>query len=342
MILRHGVRRQSRRVASLVVAVLAATTLAGPASAQEDIDERENAQLLQQLETATRGVLDAKNKLSASEKRQKKLVKELEEIEEETEERSAVMAEVAEQAYRGGRIGAASALLTSDSSNFLRRMATLDIVAADQNEKVQALLRSRAKADKAREALAKEITEQKRQVEVMEARKRQAGQALAAANVGGEEADGPDDSGGGGGATASRAPRRGDGSFAPQSCSSDDPTTGGCLTPRTLNALRSAKNDGFTRFVRCFRSGGGGEHPKGRACDFAAQRNGFGGVASGGDKRYGDNLANYFIRNADRLGVLYVIWFKRIYLVGIGWRAYNNGNGDPSSDHTNHVHLSMV
>ena len=34
----------------------------------------------------------------------------------------------------------------------------------------------------------------------------------------------------------------------------DDPTSSGCLTPRTLNALQQAKASGFTHFVACFRA----------------------------------------------------------------------------------------
>jgi hypothetical protein len=36
-----------------------------------------------------------------------------------------------------------------------------------------------------------------------------------------------------------------------------------------------------------------------------------------------------------------VIWFERIWLPSSGWKAYTLGQGDPSSDHTNHVHLSV-
>lgn len=108
-----------------------------------------------------------------------------------------------------------------------------------------------------------------------------------------------------------------------------------------LHALNQATAAGFTRYVSCYRSGGSGEHPKGRACDFAAQRDGFGGIATGEDRTYGNNLAAYFVRNADRLGVLYVIWFRQIWMPGSGWRPYGEAGGDPSSDHTNHVHLSV-
>jgi hypothetical protein len=68
---------------------------------------------------------------------------------------------------------------------------------------------------------------------------------------------------------------------------------------------------------------------------------GFGGVAAGADKDYGNRLAAWFIANAKNLGLLYVIWFRQIWMPSTGWRAYSGGNGTPSSDHTNHVHLSV-
>jgi hypothetical protein len=101
-----------------------------------------------------------------------------------------------------------------------------------------------------------------------------------------------------------------------------------------------AKKAGFNHYVSCYRPGGSGEHPKGRACDFAANAAGFAGTATGSDREYGNRLAAWCLANASRLGVLYVIWFRQIWLPGIGWRAYH-GDGSPSGDHTNHVHLSM-
>ena len=46
------------------------------------------------------------------------------------------------------------------------------------------------------------------------------------------------------------------------------------------------------------------------------------------------------MKNASRLGVLYVIWFRQIWMPGTGWRSYS-GSGSPSAAHTNHVHLSV-
>ena len=48
------------------------------------------------------------------------------------------------------------------------------------------------------------------------------------------------------------------------------------------------------------------------------------------------------MKNASSLGVLYVIWFRQVWTPAAGWHAYSGGNGDPSSDHTNHVHLSLI
>jgi hypothetical protein len=169
----------------------------------------------------------------------------------------------------------------------------------------------------------------------MAKRKSDAERALSA--VGGGTADGPN---GSGGRAARSAPRNSDGTFPSQGCSVDDPTSGGCLTARTSHALSQARAAGFSRFTACFRQASFGEHGKGRACDFSASASGFAGAATGGDRQYGNRLAAWCIANSDRLGVLYVIWFNRIWMPGTGWRAYNGG-GSPSSAHTNHVHLSI-
>lgn len=344
MIVRPTVRRRLRTVTGAVIATLTVLSLATPAPAApgDTDDEGGTPQLRQQLEAASKGYLAAQNTLANSRKRQQQLSKQLTEIESELKARSVVVGELAGVAYRGGRANAMTALLDSDSPDaFLDRVSALDAVAANQTQEVRALLTTKDKATRAKTALTAEIAQQRKQVAVMAARKKQAEAALAAAGRDGSAAGAPG-GGSGGGGSARPAPRNRDGSWPDESCSQNDPTTSGCLTPRTLHALKQAKAAGFGRFVSCFRGGGGGEHPLGQACDFAAQRNGFGGVATGGDRTYGNNLANYFVNNADRLGVLYVIWFQRIWLPSSGWRAYTRGNGDPASEHQNHVHLSMI
>ncbi|WP_213455241.1 coiled-coil domain-containing protein [Rhizomonospora bruguierae] len=336
-------RRRIARLSALLAALVLAPLALWPAPALAAPDpEGGTPELRQQLEAASRGFLDAKAKLAASQNRQKDLDARLTEVESELVTRSATMDQVIQAAYRRGRLAPVAAMLSANSpEGFLDRAAALQSVAAGEDAKLRALLAAKDEVTRAKTAVAAEIAQQKRQVAIMETKKKQAEAAIAAVSTGAGSGFGG--SAGSGGATAKPAPRNADGSWPAESCSVNDPTPAdGCITPRTLHALQQAKAAGFTRYVSCFRSGGSGEHPKGRACDFAAQQGGFGGVATGGDKTYGTNLANYFIRNADRLAVLYVIWFKQIWLPSSGWRTYNSGNGDPSSDHTNHVHLSVI
>ena len=136
---------------------------------------------------------------------------------------------------------------------------------------------------------------------------------------------------------AAPAPRNAAGDFPPESCKVPDPTTAGCITARTLHMYKEVKKAGFDRFVGCHRNGGPFEHPKGRACDWSLQKRGFSVSHNSDMRRYGNDLMAFLVRNADRLGILYVIWFKQIWFPATGWKSYHG----PSA-HTDHVHVSML
>ncbi|MEV0216831.1 hypothetical protein [Micromonospora sp. NPDC050695] len=315
------------------------------AAAAPDGDEEGGTPALRaQLEAASKGYLDAKRALDTSLQRQQQLTTQLKTTEAELNVRSGKVGEIAGLAYRTGRLGAMSALLNSNTpEGFMDRAAALDAVAANEDRVLRDLLTTRDEATRTRVALDGEIREQRKQVAVMAKRKEQAERALTVATTPKPQTTADTGSNRGtSSANATAAPRNSDGSWPSESCSINDPTpASGCITPRTLHALNQAKAAGFTHYVSCHRSGGSGEHPKGRACDFAAAKGGFGGDATGADKTYGNNLAAYFIRNADRLAVLYVIWYRQIWLPSSGWKSYSGAGGDPASDHTNHVHLSV-
>jgi len=329
----HG--RWSALVALAAGLFLAFAAPAAPAAAQPG-DEGSTPTLGQELEAANRGFLDAQAALDASKKRQVELTERATEVEKQLGQKVTEAAGIAATAYRTGKLGTASAMLDSVSPDrFLDRATVLHGVAARNDQKLRELNRLRKELAAARAKIDAEVKLQEQQVAAMAKKKQDTEKALAA--VGGRAA--------GGYVTATSplakpAPRRADGSWPSESCTIDDPTTSGCLTPRTLHALQQAKAAGFTRYVACYRPGGPYEHPKGRACDFAAQASGFGGAATGGDRVYGNNLAAYFVRNANQLGVLYTIWYQQIWTPAAGWHSYRGG-GDPSSAHTNHVHLSV-
>ncbi|GAA1590575.1 phage shock protein A [Actinoplanes couchii] len=322
----------------LVVAPTAASAapafLAAPGDSGDD-GEGGSGTLIEQLEKASSGYVKAKKQLKTSKDQQVKLTAEIKKLDSEVGPKQDTLDLLATQAYTAGRAGPMTALLSTESAEgFLGRAETLALVAADQNTAIQELKSTLDTQTKAKSALDLTIKDQTKQVTVMEKQKKNAEAALKAANQG---SDAGGSSGGGDSEDATPAP-----SGSGSGCSETDPTgTGGCLTPRTLHALKQAKAAGFTRFTKCWRTQNSGEHPKGRACDFSAEKGTFGGDATGGDKTYGNNLANYFIHNADALDVLYVIWYRRIWLPSSGWKSYSGAGGDPSSDHTNHVHLSV-
>jgi hypothetical protein len=348
MSVRH--RHRLAAVLALLVATSgAAVAVAGPAPAAPrplaapggsgDDGEGGSKALIETLDAASKGFVEAQEALARSKTRQQQLGTRLKQIDTQVGPRQQALDEIAQQTYRSGRLGALSALLTASSTGSLvDRAETLQTMAVQQNVALRTLKDTRTQQAQAKIAIDAEVRAQQKQLNVMAKRKAQAENALKAANAG-QNASSP--GGGGTSAVASAAPRNPDGSLPAEGCTVNDPTTSGCITPRLLHAMQQAQKAGFTHFVACFRQQSTGEHPKGRACDFAADKGGFGGVATGSSKDYGNRLANYFIGNSSRLGVLYVIWFRRIWLPSSGWKSYSGGNGDPSSDHTNHVHLSV-
>jgi len=330
-------RRWAALLLALATALSGAIVVAGPASAAPSGDDGEGGSktLLEQLDAASRGYLDAQDKLAASKKREQQLTAALAQIDRELGPRQAVLNRIVAQTYRTGRLGPVSALLTADSSGtLLDRAETLESLAVQQDAALRGLKTAHDQQTQAKLAIDAAIRDQQKQVNVMARRKSQVEAALKAANAG-QDASSPGGSSAGSRSVPKFGGAGGDG------CTVNDPTSSGCITPRMLNAMQQAQRAGFTHYVHCWRQQNSGEHPKGRACDFAADKGGFGGVATGSSKDYGNRLANFFIHNSSNLGVLYVIWFRRIWLPSSGWKAYTLGNGDPSSDHTNHVHLSV-
>lgn len=193
---------------------------------------------------------------------------------------------------------------------------------------------AKSRAENAKLALDAEVREQQKQTNLMAKKKTEADKALAL--VGGRgftgglvDATSP---------VARIAPgQTADGGWRGESCSENDPTTSGCVTPRTLHMYKEVKRAGFNRFVGCYRPGGPWEHPKGKACDWSLQKSGFSPWHNNDTRMYGNNLAAFLIRNSDRLGIYYVIWNRQIWFPANGWSSYSG-----PSNHTDHVHVSLL
>jgi septal ring factor EnvC (AmiA/AmiB activator) len=323
----HAARRP--RLPLLAVALASLPLLAGPAApvaAQED-EEGGSASLSE----AIGAYLDAQDELAALEAEQEALEQELADSEAEVTELETELGEYAYIAYTASDLQSTAALMaTGNPSDAIDAMSTLQFLGESRADRLNELIVRLDEIEAMRSTLEDNIAEQE------DAARDEAAREMAAS--GGDDAVGPTP---GDFPDPEDAARDGDGTLPSEGCSEEDPTTGGCVSPRTLHALEQIQIAGFTRYVKCYRPDTSGEHPKGKACDLAAQPGGFGGVASGDDFTYGENLAAWLVENADDLGVRYVIWYERIWQPATGWRTYNLGSGDPNSDHTNHVHLSM-
>ena len=343
-------------------------------------DEGGSVTLQRRLDAAASGYNNAHAKAQLSARKRTALAGQLAGTEKRIAVLDAEVQQLGAAAYRGGLPDTKMALTNSRSlADLMGDVALLDSLSYHRQATLDNLRAARRDLDAAKREIDRQLVAQRVAERTMAKRRADAEEALTASNVGGEptkgftasgeDAEEPAAAGGGEKAPAAtqpqaRAPRaaaqktrtkrtskrtsrraspakrRSDGTWPSEGCTIGDPTSNGCLTPRTLHAFQQARAVGFTHYVHCWREASFGEHPKGRACDFAAAPDGFGAVATGSDRAYGNRLAAWFIDNADRLGVLYVIWFRQIWLPGIGWRSYQSSD-DPAASHRNHVHLSV-
>jgi hypothetical protein len=310
---------------------LLAVFVAAPAAAEPDENGATPDSLRAALEAANRGFVDARNALEASRVRQNELTAKIAETQQRVDALSVTTRGLLVVAYRNNGLATTAQLLSSaTTTQFIDRATAANGLALHNAKQIRAYNDLNRELAEQKKSLDAEIAVQEQQLALMEKKKKEAEAA-----VGG----GPGQAASGSGPKVPPGPGGKSGS-----CSNKDPSgTGGCVTNVLLYAYNQTKAAGFTRYVKCYRSAeDGGEHPRGRACDWAASSGGFGGTASGGDKDYGDRLANFYIANARSLNVLYVIWFRRIWQTATGsWKTYGGQCGNPSCDHTNHVHLSV-
>ncbi|GAB4050052.1 coiled-coil domain-containing protein [Catellatospora paridis] len=339
-------RRRAAHLALLLAAVfLVVSGLAPAAPAFAEPNEGSSktlAQLRENLEVAAKGYLEAEAALETAKASQKALAAELIKAESELERLRVFVGQYAAEAYKTGKLGVVSLMINgTNPGSLLSKASAMDRMTQRDEARMNDFRTRKQEVTAKKAAIDIQLKLQQDALKEIEKRKKAADQALRA--VDGRSSSGyinPNSP------LAKPAPRNANGSWPSEGCSIKDPTTSGCITPRTLWAMNQAKANGFARYVSCHRSSGGGEHPKGRACDFASATGGFtNSSASGGDRTYGNNLASFFIKNASRLGVMYVIWYCKIWING-GWKNYSSAGsscGDnPAGDHTNHVHVSIL
>lgn len=309
----------------------------GSSSAPNENDDTEisgNATLNQVLESTNRKYVQAKAAVAKSTTQQRALAAQITSAEAKRDVLVPEVNAIAAEQYQTGHLGAVGFLLgSSGSADFLSKAVSLEEINALHDHKLHELNQAIDEVNATKAALDAEVKSQQTSLLAMQKQKTAADNALAL--VGGTSltqgfvvAKSP---------VAAPAPRNAQGGFSPEACTIDDPTTDGCITPRMLHLYKEVKKAGFNRFVGCHRNGGPFEHPKGRACDWSLQSSGFSVAHNADMKNYGNNLMAFLVRNADRLGIYYVIWYAQIWFPATGWHAYHG-----VSNHKDHVHVSVL
>jgi hypothetical protein len=304
----------------------------GNSSTADDGDD--NPMLNDVLDNTGRRYLAAKSAVAKSTKSQLALALKVKDAEATRDALLPQVGAVAAQQYRTGGLTTMGFLLNVRSPDaFIDKAVSLEEINDLNDNKLRQLDAAINDVATAKARLDQEVKAQKQNLELMTKQKESAEKALDL--VGGKTVTG--------GfvlaksRVAAPAPRNADGEFGPLPCNVDDPTTSGCITARTLHMYQEVKKAGFNRFVGCHRDGGPFEHPKGRACDWSLQKSGFSPWHNQDTREYGNNLMAFAVRNADRLGILYVIWNRMIWFPATGWKTYHG-----PSNHTDHVHISML
>ncbi|MCA2228401.1 coiled-coil domain-containing protein [Nonomuraea aurantiaca] len=130
--------------------------------------------------------------------------------------------------------------------------------------------------------------------------------------------------------------RRSDGTWVPQLPEGSDNITPRMRLVKTLVKERFSVPNG----IGCYRAiQDGGEHPLGRACDFMLSRGG--SMPTAAEVARGNEIAAWAIKNAKRLGIMYIIYRQRIWHARTGaWRTMSD-RGGTTANHYDHPHISV-
>lgn len=129
----------------------------------------------------------------------------------------------------------------------------------------------------------------------------------------------------------------------------DDPTSDGQITARMLHVYDQTLAQFPETSWACYspRPGTESDHPLGRACDVTFG-NPIGQFPTDTQRETGWEVTNWLKDHAEELGVDYLIWDGKIWVLSRddeGWRDYDGGGmhdpDDPTGGHYDHLHISV-
>ncbi|OLT28737.1 hypothetical protein BJF79_41430 [Actinomadura sp. CNU-125] len=243
----------------------------------------------------------------------------------------ASVATIASTSYMTGRYESIPIVTGGDPQAALRAASGLEHISRNNGRRVQNLEALDAKAEQAREKAEAKLEKVEKEIEDLESQRERVKKLLAK-----YKPETPTTSVGSGSGSGS-------GNAQPDGASgTKSPITGNSMTARMRTVLQEVDSK-FGPFpaIGCMRPGDPQDHGSGNACDFMESTGGQ--MPSASASAHGDQVAQYVIDNADRLGIKYVIWKQRIYDMRSsgGWSQMED-RGSVTQNHYDHVHVSVL
>ncbi|OLT28329.1 hypothetical protein BJF83_15730 [Nocardiopsis sp. CNR-923] len=311
---------RTRRGARLAAAVLCAAAVVVPQTAHADPEDPDIDELNARAEDLAETYDGELLQFEEIEERAERAQEDLAEVEEELERSRSEVARIAAGQYMGtGFDPALDVVFSSDPEDFFTDAAMVEQLSRSQAGQISHLVALQEERAEIASEAGEELAEAQELIDDLEGQREEV-EALI------EEYE------------AQQVPEA---PATPATGSIPDSVRGWGFdgaTPR-MAAIRDEVilNVGVPYEVGCARDSSD-DHGSGQACDFMVAV--IGTHPSGGNRGVGNQIAQYAIDNADRLGVKYVIWEQRI------WHSQNrqwvamNDRGSVTENHYDHVHIS--
>ncbi|WP_028646840.1 hypothetical protein [Nocardiopsis sp. CNT312] len=297
-------------LASALVVAAAASAYADP----EDVDIDELTERAEELEESYNGELLQFNEIRD---RVEEAEEDLAEIEEELEASRGGVSVIAHSRYRNtGMDPALQIVFSSDPESMFADAAAVDYIGESQAGQISGLVQTHEEREQILEDLSDELSEAEELIDHLEEQKEEVEEQIAEYE-------------------AEQVPEtRGNGTVPASAQGGGWSST----TPR-MAAIRDEiiRVHGAPYPVGCWRNTAD-DHGDGRACDFMMSSGG--AWPSDANNALGDQIAQYAIDNASRLGVDYVIWKQRIWQQTNPSWVFMNDRGSTTANHYDHVHIS--
>ncbi|TDC65545.1 hypothetical protein E1200_18245 [Actinomadura sp. GC306] len=238
------------------------------------------------------------------------------------------IARLASTSYMTGRLDVVPIISSAEPGAAVRDAAVIEHISQNNGRRLENLKTLTAQAEKSDETARKKLDAVEKEIKDLTSQRTRVKKLLAKYEPQVARTQAPSGGGGAG---------RPDGATGTKS-----PIVGNSMTARMRTVLVEVDNR-FGPFpsIGCARPGDPQDHGSGTACDFMESTGG--AMPSASAQAHGDNVSQYLINNASRLGLKYIIWKQRIYdfRSSGGWRQMED-RGSITQNHFDHIHVSVL